>query len=792
MRLLRFGGSVRPFKQGGLVLAILLAILLAFPTGARAQNSPRIGYAYPAGGRQGSSFEVVIGGQFLDGATNAHFSGAGIQAAVIEHNKPLTQQQFVYLREKLKTLLDRKLAFSQSIHPSNTGQTNSSQSISNQSNGGLTNILPQIGPGGTNTSAPVVWTDADEQMVGEVRKKLAYPPNRMGNPAIAETVRLRVDIASDSEIGERELRLETAMGLSNPRVFRIGQQAEFSQKPARGSAEARSAGSPGMSVTLPCVANGQILPGGVDRYQFHARKGQRLVFAVSARELIPYLPDAVPGWFQAALALRDASGKELAYAGNFLFHPDPVLFYVAPADGEYRLEIRDSLYRGREDFVYRIAMGELPYVTCIFPMGAQAGAQTAVAIKGWNLSAPSVTHHAKDEEPGIHPLSDAKPEWQDILFEAGTLPECLEKEPNNDLRQAQPVTPPIVVNGRIAQPGDRDLFSFMGRAGEVIVAEVLARRLNSPLDSTLKLTDATGKQLAFNDDHEDKAAGLNTHHADSWLSAILPADGAYYLHLTDAQQKGGPDYGYRLRLGAPRLDYELRVVPSTVNARAGATVPITVFALRKDGFTNEIVLALKDAPAGFVLGGGRVPPFQDRVQCTLTAPPEPLKEPLSLRLEGVATIQGRELIRSGVPSEDMMQAFSFRHLVPAKELKAATLGGAAVKTSLKILNDTPVKIPPGGMARVRVSGPQRAFQDKMQLQILEPAEGISIRQISPLAGGMEIVLACDGLKLKSGFQGNLIVGIYARQTGPAAAKGQANNRRAPLNYLPAIPFEIGP
>jgi hypothetical protein len=176
----------------------------------------------------------------------------------------------------------------------------------------------------------------------------------------------------------------------------------------------------------------------------------------------------------------------------------------------------------------------------------------------------------------------------------------------------------------------------------------------------------------------------------------------------------------------------------------------------------------------------------------LTAPPEPLKEPLSLRLEGVATIQGRELIRSGVPSEDMMQAFSFRHLVPAKELKAATLGGAAVKTSLKILNDTPVKIPPGGMARLRVSGPQRAFQDKMQLQILEPAEGISIRQISPLAGGMEIVLACDGLKLKSGFQGNLIVGIYARQTGPAAAKGQANNRRAPLNYLPAIPFEIGP
>ena len=39
------------------------------------------------------------------------------------------------------------------------------------------------------------------------------------------------------------------------------------------------------------------------------------------------------------------------------------------------------------------------------------------------------------------------------------------------------------------------------------MAEVYARRLDSPLDSVLKLTDAAGKQLAFNDDHEDKGAG---------------------------------------------------------------------------------------------------------------------------------------------------------------------------------------------------------------------------------------------------------------------------------------------
>jgi len=43
---------------------------------------------------------------------------------------------------------------------------------------------------------------------------------------------------------------------------------------------------------------------------------------------------------------------------------------------------------------------------------------------------------------------------------------------------AQRVKLPIIVNGRIDQPGDWDVFRFQGRAGEAIVAEVYARRLD--------------------------------------------------------------------------------------------------------------------------------------------------------------------------------------------------------------------------------------------------------------------------------------------------------------------------
>ncbi len=737
---------------------------------------PRIGYVYPAGGRQGATFQVVVGGQYLIGATNVYVSGAGVQGAVLEYARPLTQKEFNDLRDKLKELQDKRAA-----------------AMKNKR---------RDGQGGTPASTNAGWTAEDDKMVAEIRKKLANPPNRLANPAIAETVILQVTNASGAEPGERELRLGTPLGLSNPLVFHVGQLPEFSKKAATSNREPgierrfnrdpRSSAPPTeMSITLPAVVNGQIMPGGVDRFRFTARKGLHLVVAAAARQLIPYLPDAVPGWFQATLALYDAKGKELAFDDDFRFNPDPVLYYEIASDGEYRIEIRDAIYRGREDFVYRITLGELPFVTSIFPLGGPAGALTSVELKGWNLPATRLMPETKG--PGIYPLSVRKEERTSnrVPFAADTLPECLEQEPNNQPGNAQPVTLPLIVNGRIDQPGDWDVFRFDGRAGEEIVAEVYARRLNSPLDSVLKLTDATGRQLAFNDDHEDKGAGLTTHHADSWLRATLPADGAYCVHLGDAQRQGGAEYAYRLRLSPPRPDFELRVVPSSITARAGGTVPVTVYALRKDGFSNEVAVVLKDAPSGCRLSGARVPAGQDQVRLTLTLPPLPPKEPFSLPLEGHATIQGREVSRTVVPAEDMMQAFAYRHLVPAKELKVAVAGRGMLRAGVRVLGDTPVKIPAGGTARVRLDAPARAFADRLQLELSDAPEGITIQNVSPSREGTEIVLQSDAAKVKPGLKGNLIVNAFAER--PAAAgkgKAQGVQRRAPVATLPAIPFEV--
>jgi hypothetical protein len=47
-----------------------------------------------------------------------------------------------------------------------------------------------------------------------------------------------------------------------------------------------------------------------------------------------------------------------------------------------------------------------------------------------------------------------------------------------------------------------------------------------------------------------------------------------------------------------------------------------------------------------------------------------IKQPVNLSVEGRATIEGRDVAHEAVPAEDRMQAFLWRHLVPAEELKA--------------------------------------------------------------------------------------------------------------------------
>lgn len=754
-------------------LAVLLVIALP-SQGQRPPNeqgSPHIGYVFPAGGQRGTTFQVVVGGKYLDGVSSAYVSGSGVQVTLKTHTRPLAQYEHRSLMNKMKALEEQRTAA--------------------VGTGG------RRGPGAPAATTSAGWTAAQEKWLGEIRARVANSPisGRLPNPTLGELVTLQVTLASDAELGERELRLGTPGGLSNPLKFFVGELPEISEKPheiVRGaSSEAsKAAAAKEMRIAVPSTVNGQILQGGINRYRFPARSGQQLVVAVQARELIPYISDAVPGWFQATVTLFDSKGQEVAYTDDYKFHPDPVLFYNVPASGDYVLEIKDSLYRGRDDFVYRIAIGELPFVTGVFPLGGKLGTQTTLSVAGRNLSFNQLPLDLRNMLPGIQPISTGRLSNRVVVF-ADTLPECFDKEPNNAAESAQPVVLPIVINGRIDQPGDMDVFRFEGKVGDSIVAEVYGRRLDSPIDSMLTITDAAGKQLAFNDDHEDKGSGLNTHHADSYLALTLPVTGSYFVHIGDTQHEGSPATSYRLRISAPRPDFELRVTPSSLNIHGGDSIPLTIHALRKDGFTGAITLRLKDAPKGFTLSSAQIAEKQDQGKLTLNAPSLSTMDPFSLHIEGYASIQGRDIVRPAVPAEDMMQAFGYRHLVPAQDLKVALAQRGPVRNVERILSATPIKIPVGGTARVLVWVPTTMLLAGATLELSEPPKGITLTDTQPIREGTEMLFQSSAAVVKPGQKGILNVKITGQKLGPQGgkAKAETNHPRGTIGAL-SIPFEM--
>jgi len=658
------------------LLGLVGVVMLASSAVAQQQSfgRPYVGFTYPAGGQQGSTFQLRLGGQSLEGVNAVRISGKGVTAKVREYHWQMNPQDARLLNEQMSE---------------------------------LRRVRPK--------------TDAVTNLMAKIEYRLRNWIQQPACRSISSLVHVEVTIAADAPPGERELRVITPRGTSNPLVFHVGQVPEYSRPPMRtcrvqllGKEELalryRPADEAEERINIPCTVNGQIASREVNSYRFTARKGQRLVITTQARQLMPYLADAVPGWIQPVLVLRDADGKELAYDDDYRFKPDPVILYEVPKDGEYVFAIHDSIYRGREDFVYRVTIGELPFVTSVFPLGGRVGEPVSVKMKGWNLNGAEMTTPGAEARAGVFQVvANLKGTISNpVPFALDTLPEVIEKEGNNTPSRAQRVALPVMINGRIDKADDWDVYQFSGKAGDTIVGEVYARRLDSPLDSVLKLTDAKGKLIAFNDDCEDLGAGVNTHHADSYFMAKLPADGTYYVHIGDTGRHGGDEYAYRLRVSAPRPDFALRVVPSSAvvyrggfgfsqssrsrysgksgggSYRGGGSATVSVYAIRKDGFNGPIKIGLKGSQPGFSAQPTSLMGGKDVLRFTFKADYSAPKSPVNLRIEGRAKVGETEIAHTAVPAEDRMQAFLWRHLVPAKEFSVLAFDPAAYQPLPKL------------------------------------------------------------------------------------------------------------
>ncbi|MDD4869166.1 MAG: hypothetical protein PHR77_01300 [Kiritimatiellae bacterium] len=687
-----------------------LVILVAVASSVRAQ-SQYIGFVYPAGGQQDTTFPIRLGGQGLVYASDVVVSGEGVSARLVEYYRILGNQELGLLAQQLGELRKKETTVSDDVvakmasyeFPATIGPDtgpNAVPSIICPSCGTANSIDasfcskcntklekpkdPKPGEKDAKNAPPKSEKEvAKQKMIELIQRRFAEDERTPAVRSQTELVFAEITVAPDAKPGRREIRVITKRGISNPLPFYVGQVPEVARKPMKTmqlpvlgkeylAQRKRPPAEEELLVTVPCTMNGQIAAGEVNRYRFQANKGQRLIISAKARALGPYVPDGVPGWFQAVLKLRDANGKEMAYNDDFRSDPDPLIYFEVPEDGEYLLTINEALFRGRESFVYRITVGELPFVTSIFPLGGRVGEPVKIEMNGWNLEKTTLAPPPKDAKPGHHLIAatNGKLVSNYVPFALDTLPECMDQESNDEPSKAQKVNLPIIINGRADRPGDWDIFEVAGKAGETIVAEVYARRLGSPFDSFLKVTGADGKILALNDDHYDAASGLNTDHADSYIMVKLPADGKYFIHLGDTPRRAGKEYAYRLRISQPQPDFALRLIPSRISMPSKGSAAVTVFAIRRDGFDGPIKLGFKDLPQGFESSGATLAAKQDAVGLAVKTSLTEIEKPVNLTVVGSAKIGDREVVQEAAPSEDRMQAFLWRHLLPAETLPA--------------------------------------------------------------------------------------------------------------------------
>ncbi|MFP6901247.1 MAG: hypothetical protein VCA36_09910, partial [Opitutales bacterium] len=429
-------------------------------------------------------------------------------------------------------------------------------------------------------------------------------------------------------------------------------------------------------------------------FKFSATKGQRVLVEVSTKDIDSKLTPS--------LALYDAAGLQL--------QSDPqngLLDFIPSSDGEWFVRLNDFLYKGGDDYVYRLTASTRPRIDLVYPPVGKAGTNARFTLYGRNLPGGQSSdwktkdgHSLEKKVVNIQlPSGDARSRLNltDYLdprrasldhFEyrlkspAGTSSaiyvgygenELLyEAEGDNYLPgRAQKVSVPCEFVGKFFPGSDKDRLRFSAKQGEVYQIEVFSERMGRPSHVFLLL-----EQLTKQDDGEETAKEIgqsletastvggnvfDVSTRDPSLRFEAPADGDYRILVYDLFNSApDPLNVYRLSIRKETPDFRLAAYgllpPSVKNKsspvyvksptiRKGEAFPVKVMALRRDGFQDAIDLEVKGLPAFVSYSPKRIPEGADSVT-VLFQPNDKATDWAGLfSISGKAKVGGKEVRR---------------------------------------------------------------------------------------------------------------------------------------------------
>ena len=459
-----------------------------------------------------------------------------------------------------------------------------------------------------------------------------------------------VTIAPDAPLGIQQLRIVTPYGVSNALSFVVGELPEIIEE------ETSEAPNSDNWLELPITVNGDINSiDDEDTFSFNLKKGARLICDVTAQRMGSLL--------DSYLVLTDAEGTEVANSGMGSGF-DSLLDYTAVSDGKHTLHIRDIRYKGGEGYGYRLRIGELPYLETIFPLGGRRGSENTIAVSGANLeTVASIQLSIGAETPtGGQSLRVRTPSGLATNahpFAIGNLAEITETEPNNTRGNANAVTVPITLNGKIGKAEDADLFSFKVEAAQRLVFEVEALTLSSQLDALLTLYGAEKMETWGDEKEQILMVNDDVSGADARIEWLFEEAGTYAVSVRELNNQGGEKYPYRLSIRPLQPDCKLNVIvlnnrnqPAALdNPRVsrGSSVTMQVDVTRLDGFNGPIRLTCPALPKTFELSHTIIEPGQNRALLTVTAPWDAPLGLMPLSIIGVCAVGSKQIERTATP-----------------------------------------------------------------------------------------------------------------------------------------------
>ena len=290
-----------------------------------------------------------------------------------------------------------------------------------------------------------------------------------------------------------------------------------------------------------------------------------------------------------------------------------------------------------------------PMLTSVFPSGCQAGTTVDLTLTGTALeglravesNAPGVRSEMIDggrvrlsvpaeTMPGCYDLwavgSNGVSSPRSFIISSRL--EFSETEPNDSRLAAQSVGLDCIFNGRIDSPGDVDAYRFQAQAGQRVILECAAHRIDSPLRAVLTILNDEGRELAVSRGYFG---------VDPLISFRVPGDSAYVVQVAPLTPASAADQTYRLE-----IDTRPRVVfarPDVI--QQGTTTQVELFGWNLDPQPNRQSTGASDESDRF-----------DRIVVDVTAPADGEESRWSMLIAANASLPRPMQQRAGEAAVD--------------------------------------------------------------------------------------------------------------------------------------------